>query len=122
MAARSRATRACSSSASSTTSFDRRPPDAVPDGRDRRYVTHDVLALLRQRIYQIGARYEAANDTTYLRHDSTLQLSPIGSGHRSARATLSRLENGAPWDTIRRIRVLRQWFTRHAVAHCDLPP
>jgi hypothetical protein len=26
---------------------------AVPDARDRRYVTHDVLTLLRQRVYQI---------------------------------------------------------------------
>ena len=28
---------------------------AVPDPRDRRYVSHDVLTLLRQRIYQIVA-------------------------------------------------------------------
>jgi Transposase DDE domain group 1 len=46
---------------------------AVPDDRDRRYVTHDVLTLLRQRVYQIAAGYEDANDATYLRHDPTLR-------------------------------------------------
>jgi len=96
---------------------------AVPDPRDRRYVSHDVLTLLRQRIYQIAAGYEDANDAIYLRHDPTLQSVahrlgvPLGS-----QPTLSRLENAVPWDTIRRLsRVLRQWFTRYAVVHHDPP-
>ena len=97
--------------------------DAVPDPRDRRYVTHDVVTLLRQRLYQIAAGYEDANDATYLRHDPTLQSVahrlgvPLGS-----QPTLSRLENTVPWETIRRLgRVLRQWFTRHAIARRDPP-
>jgi len=96
---------------------------AVPDPRDRRYVTHDVLTLLRQRIYQIAVGYEDANDATYLRHDPTLQAVTARLGTPLAsQPTLSRLENAAPWDTIRRLgRVLRQWFTRHAVAR-DQPP
>ena len=96
---------------------------AVPDPRDRRYVTHDVLTLLRQRVYQIAAGYEDANDATYLRHDPTLQTvthrlgSPLAS-----QPTLSRLENAVPWATMRRLgRVLRQWFTRHAVSR-HAPP
>ena len=96
---------------------------AVPDPRDRRYVSHDVLTLLRQRIYQIAAGYEDANDATYLRHDPTLQSvahrlgAPLGS-----QPTLSRLENAVPWDTIRRLSgVLRQWFTRHAITRHDPP-
>ncbi len=35
---------------------------------------HDSLALLRQRIYQIVAGYEDANDADRLRHDPTLQI------------------------------------------------
>ena len=42
----------------------------VPDPRDRRYVQHDWLAVLRQRIYQIAAGYEDANDATASTHRS----------------------------------------------------
>jgi hypothetical protein len=96
---------------------------AVPETRDRRYVTHDVLTLLRQRIYQIAAGYEDANDATTLRHDPTLQavVQRLGTPLAS-QPTLSRLENAVPWDAIRRLgRVLRQWFTRHAVSRRDPP-
>jgi len=37
-------------------------------------VHHESLALLRQRIYQIVAGYEDANDASRLRHDPLLQL------------------------------------------------
>jgi hypothetical protein len=97
--------------------------DAVPDLRDRRYVTHDVLTLLRQRLYQIAAGYEDANDATYLRHDPTLQTVTQRLGTPLAsQPTLSRLENAVPWATIGRLgRVLRQWFTRHAVSRREPP-
>lgn len=40
----------------------------------------------------------------------------------ASQPTLSRLENPATWDTIRRLGgVLQQWFTRHAVARRDPP-
>ena len=39
----------------------------VADERDRRYIEHSTLNLLRQRIYQIAAGYEDANDATFLR-------------------------------------------------------
>jgi hypothetical protein len=37
-------------------------------------VEHQTIALLRQRIYQIVAGYEDANDATRLRHDPLLQI------------------------------------------------
>ena len=46
----------------------------VVDTRDRRYITHDLDALVRQRLYQIVAGYEYANDADRLRHDPTFQL------------------------------------------------
>jgi hypothetical protein len=45
----------------------------VADPRDRRYVSHSVLDLLRQRIHQIAAGYEDANDATFLRDDPALR-------------------------------------------------
>jgi Transposase DDE domain group 1 len=44
------------------------------DPRKDERVRHDSLALLRQRIYQIVAGYEDANDADRLRHDPTLQI------------------------------------------------
>ena len=58
-------------------------------------VRHDALALLLQRVYQIVAGYEDANDADRLRHDPALQIvadqklgDPLGS-----QPTLSRWEN-----------------------------
>jgi hypothetical protein len=41
----------------------------IHDPRDPRFVLHDQLALIRQRLYQIIAGYEDANDATLLRKD-----------------------------------------------------
>jgi hypothetical protein len=67
----------------------------LDDPRREESVRHDVLALLRQRIYQIVAGYEDANDADRLRHDSALQIvadqklgEPLGS-----QPTFSRWEN-----------------------------
>ena len=67
----------------------------LDDPRQEERVQHDALALLRQRIYQIVAGYEDANDADRLRHDPALQLvadqklgEPLGS-----QPTLSRWEN-----------------------------
>lgn len=67
----------------------------LDDPRREESVRHDGLALLRQRIYQIVAGYEDANDADRLRHDPALQIvadqklgEPLGS-----QPTLSRWEN-----------------------------
>jgi hypothetical protein len=69
----------------------------LSDPRDDERVRHDSLELLRQRIYQIVAGYEDANDADRLRHDPMLQIvadgklgSPLGS-----QPTLSRWENSS---------------------------
>ena len=56
---------------------------------------HDAPALLRQRIYQIVAGYEDANDADRLRHDPLLQVvadQKLGVALGS-QPTLSRWEN-----------------------------
>jgi len=67
----------------------------LSDPRQNDRLRHDSLALLRQRLYQIVAGYEDANDADRLRHDPTLQ---IVADHKLGEAlgsqpTLSRWEN-----------------------------
>jgi hypothetical protein len=65
------------------------------DPREDERVRHHSLALLRQRIYQIVAGYEDANDADRLRHDPTLQIvadQKLGEALGS-QPTLSRWEN-----------------------------
>lgn len=68
----------------------------LDDPRRQESVRHNELRLLRQRIYQIVAGYEDANDADRLRHDPALQIvadqklgEPLGS-----QPTFSRWENG----------------------------
>jgi hypothetical protein len=96
---------------------------AVTEARDPRYVTHALLTLLRQRVYQIAAGYEDANDATYLRHDPTLQtiVHRLGTPLAS-QPTLSRIEHAASWATIDRLgRLTRDWFCAHAFARRRAP-
>jgi hypothetical protein len=83
--------------------------------RDERYTKHGGLDLLRQRIYQIAAGYEDANDASFLRHDATLQM-VVGNKQEvlASQPTLSRLENDAPWESIRLLENQgTEWFCRH---------
>jgi hypothetical protein len=69
--------------------------EALSDPRQGDRVRHDSLALLRQRIYQIVAGYEDANDADRLRHDPLLQIiadQKLGEALGS-QPTLSRWEN-----------------------------
>ncbi len=67
----------------------------LSDPRQTTALRHDSLALLRQRIYQIVAGYEDANDADRLRHDPMLQIvadQKLGDALGS-QPTLSRWEN-----------------------------
>jgi hypothetical protein len=94
------------------------------DPRDRRYITHAIATLLRQRVYQIAAGYEDVNDATATRHDATFQLI-AGRGPRAAlgsQPTLSRWENACSWPTIGRLAdVGVTWFCEHAFAPGEAP-
>jgi hypothetical protein len=98
--------------------------ELFPDPRDGRYVDHDLRTLLRQRLYQIVAGYEDANDATHLRHDPTLQVVAGRMGQPLAsQPTLSRLENAVGWDGIDGAQALGlAWFCQHALpAHGPAP-
>ena len=69
--------------------------ETLSDPRQDDRIRHDSLALLRQRIYQIVAGYEDANDADRLRHDPLLQIiadQKLGEALGS-QPTLSRWEN-----------------------------
>jgi hypothetical protein len=66
------------------------------DPRRQKSVQHPLLDLIRQRVYQLAAGYEDANDATTLRHDPALKLAcgrpPLTGDDLASQPTLSRLE------------------------------
>ena len=79
----------------------------INDRRDERYVTHTMLDLIRQRVYQIIAGYEDCNDATTMRRDPILKLScdrkPKTDVDLASQPTLSRLETGRSARELNRI-------------------
>jgi hypothetical protein len=89
--------------------------ECICDDRDGTPVSHPGLSLLRQRLYQIIAGYEDANDADRLRHDPAFQIladQPLGAPLGS-QPTLSRWENSpSPRDLLRLQDALIDWFVK----------
>ena len=89
--------------------------ECVCDDRDDSRVSHPGLSLFRQRLYQIIAGYEDANDADRLRHDPAFQIvadQPLGAPLGS-QPTLSRWENSpAPRDLLHLQDALLDWFVK----------
>ena len=89
--------------------------ERLGDAREDERVRHPVLALFRQRLYQIVAGYEDANDADRLRHDPAFQIladQPLGAPLGS-QPTLSRWENSpAPRDLLHLQDALLDWFVK----------
>jgi hypothetical protein len=71
--------------------------NCITDMRDQRYVEHTLYNTLSQRIYQIAAGYEDANDCDTMRNDSILKMCsnklPQTDGALASQPTMCRLEN-----------------------------
>jgi hypothetical protein len=84
----------------------RRLARCVTDRRQPAKVRHEMLALVRQRIYQIALGYEDCNDADHLRADPALKLA-VGRAPTeddlASQPTLSRLENQVGWHECWRI-------------------
>ena len=69
----------------------------IKDDRDQRYIDHTIKEILSQRVYQIAAGYEDANDCNSLKEDAIIKLCanklPETSGSLSSQSTMSRFEN-----------------------------
>jgi len=87
----------------------------VVDRREQGKVRHEVLSMLRQRIYQIACGYEDCNDADHLRFDPALKLA-VGRAPTEAdlasQPTLSRLENAVGWREC--------WRMGEALLECSL--
>ena len=85
----------------------KRISNCINDGRDQRYTSHELYALLAQRIYQISLGYEDANDSNDLRHDPALKMAlnvlPGSGDALAAQSTITRLENGVSSSDLYRI-------------------
>ena len=70
------------------------------DPRDPRRINFTNHDLLKQRVFQIAAGYEDANDATTLRHDPIFKLLlgrlPESGAPLASQPTISRFENGYP--------------------------
>jgi len=77
--------------------------ELIYDPRDPRFVLHDQALLLRQRLYQIIAGYEDANDANRLRQDPVFKA-VVGRNPEAldlgSQPTFSRLENRVDASTL----------------------
>ena len=84
---------------------------SIHDRRDRKRTLHDVVALLRQRIFSIALGYEDANDADKLKSDPALKIMsgrlPESGADLASQPTISRFEN---WITRRDLRRLADFL------------
>ena len=88
----------------------------IAESRDRRYIRHDLLKLIRQRVLQIVAGYEDCNDADTLRSDPMLKTVcdqlPESDPDLATQPTFSRLENSVTKKDLMR---LSRWLLRRYV-------
>ena len=95
----------------------------IPDTRDQTKVHHSMLALLRQRVYQIACGYEDCNDADTMRTDAALKLAVGKAPHEedlASQPTLCRLEN-APGPR-QCYRISEAFVAAYIARHQDKPP
>ena len=96
---------------------------SIHDLRRPSHVRHNLEELLTQRIFQIAAGYEDANDCNDLRSDPAVKLAvgrlPISGEDLASQPTISRLEN-----SVRRSDLLRIGYglVDHFIASYRKPP
>ena len=72
----------------------------LPDSRRQSSVTHDILTMLRQRVFGLAAGYEDLNDHDTLRNDIAIQASVNSDKSLASSPTLCRFENSMPKDLL----------------------
>lgn len=93
----------------------------ITDDRQENLIKHQQLEMLRQRLYQIAAGYEDANDCNLLRNDITMKLAADKqelSEPLASQPTVSRLENRVIEQEIEKMDKLNlDWYikTRYEV-------
>lgn len=67
--------------------------DCIHDSRHQGYVDHSVTSMVKQRVFQIAAGYEDANDCNTLRNDGILKVCSGREQSLASQPTMCRLEN-----------------------------
>lgn len=97
--------------------------NCIEDGRDARYVKHEMRDLIRQRIYQIAMGYEDCNDSNSLRSDPALKTAvgrrPDTDSDLASQPTFSRLENSISGFDLKRLHDL---LVEHYLNRRGKPP
>lgn len=96
--------------------------DLILDPRHPFFIAHPQVELIRQRLYQIIAGYEDANDAKLLRHDPTFKLiagRKPSSDPLASQPTLCRLENRIGSDVCSE---LMEFFVRTFIRTRSAPP
>lgn len=97
--------------------------DCITDHRHSSYTKHSIYDLFRQRIFQICAHYEDANDSDHLRHDPTMKLLcdrlPESDADLASQPTISRFENSPNRQDLYRIG---QMFVELFIQSYQKPP
>ena len=88
----------------------------LKDPRDEDMIVHKQSEMLRQRLYQIVAGYEDADDADLLRDDPTFKLvagKPDAEEALASQPTISRLENRVKWEEIEKLEALLfTWYSK----------
>jgi len=77
------------------------------DPRDSRQVRHDLLTLVRQRLFAIAQRYEDTHDAAALAREPAFKImagkAPESAADLASQPTLSRFENRVTAKDLRRL-------------------
>jgi len=88
----------------------------LEDNRHQGYVQHSLQEIASQRVYQIIAGYEDANDCNKLRNDTILKMSvgrsPMSGKALASQPTMTRFENGP---TIKELYNIAYAFAQHFI-------
>lgn len=97
--------------------------NCIDDQRDQRYIDHSVNSIVSQRVYQIAAGYEDANDCNSLRDDAILKmcsnLLPETDSDLGSQSTMSRFENSVRRSELYRIA---EMFVSKFISSYDSEP
>jgi hypothetical protein len=80
-----------------------RVANAIDDHRHPSYVKHQIVQLLTQRVFQIAAGYEDANDSDTLKHDPILKIACEKVDPLASQPTMCRFENAPSRSVLYRI-------------------
>lgn len=88
--------------------FVERFSSCISDPRDPSRIIHSQESLIQQRVFQICAGHEDANDSQVLRHDPILKIAcgklPVTDGALGSQPTITRLENRVTGNDLKRVR------------------